>query len=276
MPIGLFDSGFGGLSVFKAVTAVLPEHDFVYLGDSARAPYGNHSRDVIYTYVEQAVRYLFEQENCPLVILACNTASAAALRKLQQEWLPAHFPDRRVLGVIRPIAEAVGKAGRGKKIGVIGTRATIASKSYTREIEAQLADNADVLEQACPLLVPLIEEGFHKRPEMKRILKHYLRPLKQANVQVLINGCTHYQLLHETIAAIMGKRVTIIDTAEVVANALKDYLARHPETDGKIAKSASRRFLTTDTNNRFNDLASQFYGQPVKAQRVDIVSRRSA
>lgn len=271
MNIGVFDSGFGGLSVFKAIAATLPQYDFVYLGDSARAPYGNHSQEVIYSYVEQAVRHLFDQQNCQLVILACNTASAAALRRLQQEWLPKHYPDRRILGVIRPIAEAVGKLGRGKKIGVIGTRATITSGSYTREIEEQLARQADVLEQACPLLVPMIEEGFHKRPEMKKILRYYLRPIKQAGVQVLINGCTHYQLLHNAIQAIMGKRVVILDTAQVVADALKDYLQRHPEMDAKLSKGSGRLFLTTDKNNRFNDLASQFYGQPVKAQRVDIV-----
>lgn len=272
MNIGVFDSGFGGLSVFKAIVATMPGYDFVYLGDSARAPYGNHSQDVIYAYVEQAVQYLFEKQDCQLVILACNTASAAALRKLQQEWLPKFYPDRRVLGVIRPIAEAVGKLGRGKKIGVIGTRATILSGSYAREIEQQLEKNADVLEQACPLLVPLIEEGFHKRPEMKKILRHYLRPVKQAGVQVLINGCTHYQLLHDAIQAVMGKRVTIIDTAQVVADSLVEYLKRHPEMDAKLRQSSARLFLTTDKNNRFNDLASQFYGRPVKAERVDIVA----
>ena len=270
MNIGVFDSGFGGLSVFKAMVATLPGYDYVYLGDSARAPYGNHSQEVIYDYVQEAVTYLFEKQDCQLVILACNTASAAALRRLQQEWLPKAYPNRRVLGVIRPIAEAVGKIGKGQKIGVIGTRATILSGAYTREIEEQLEENAEILEQACPLLVPMIEEGFHKRPEMKRILRYYLRPLKQAKVDVLINGCTHYQLLEQAITSIMGKRVTVLDSAQIVADSLADYLKRHPEMDAKLGKSSARSFLTTDKNNRFNDLASQFYGQPVKAERVQL------
>ncbi|MBI4122324.1 MAG: glutamate racemase [Parcubacteria group bacterium] len=268
MKIGVFDSGLGGLSIFKAIKAELPEYDYLYLGDSARAPYGNHSHELIYQYTVQAVEFLFKHD-CALVILACNTASAQALRRLQQEWLPSHEPDRRVLGVIRPIAEAVAAVGVGKKIGVIGTRATITSGAYTKEIQAQpLSDKANVLEQACPLLVPLIEEGFHKRAETKSILRYYLRPLKQANVDVLVSGCTHYELLAKTIGAMMGKRVKLINSPQVVAASLADYFKRHPEMDKRLSRDGSVQFLTTDKDNRFDRLASMFYGPGVKAEVV--------
>lgn len=270
MKIGIFDSGFGGLSVFKAIHATLPKYDYLYLGDSARAPYGNHSHEIIYGYVQEAVEYLFAQD-CQLVILACNTASAQALRKLQQEWLPSsEYKDRRVLGVIRPIAEAVAQKGKKKKIGVIGTRATVEAGVYTKEIEQQLQGHASVLEQACPLLVPMIEEGFSHRPEMKRVLKHYLRPLKQQQVDVLINGCTHYQLLHDVIQNIMGKRVQVLDTADIVAASLRDYLTRHPEQEELLAKNAAITFCTTDDPKRFDGLASKFFGKPVKAEKVEL------
>jgi glutamate racemase len=270
MKIGVFDSGFGGLSVFKAIEQILPEYDYVYLGDSARAPYGNHSHEIIFDYVLEAVQYLFEKQDCALIILACNTASAQALRRLQQEWLPENYPDRRVLGVIRPVAEEIAKFQPQAKIGVIGTRATIKAGVFTKEIEQQLADKADILEQACPLLVPLIEEGFDKRPEMKRILRYYLRPLKQQGVEVLINGCTHYQLVDELITAVMGKRVRIIDSPKIVADSLKDYLSRHQEIDEKLSKGQTKEFFTTDQDGRFDNLASRFYGQPVKAKQVEL------
>ncbi len=270
MKIGVFDSGFGGLSVFKAIHATLSEYDYLYLGDSARAPYGNHSHDVIYTYVQEAVEYLFQQD-CQLIILACNTASAQALRKLQQEWLPnSPYKDRRVLGVIRPIAEAVAKQAGKKKIGVIGTRATIEAGVYTKEIQSQLEQQADVLEQACPLLVPLIEEGFSSRPEMKKMLRYYLRPLKDKHVDVLINGCTHYQLLHDTIQRIMGKRVLVLDTASIVAESLQDYLSRHPELETHLTKNKSVAFYTTDDSRRFAKLAGKFFGKPVEAEKVSL------
>ena len=270
MKIGIFDSGFGGLSVFKAIRTKLPEYDYIYLGDSARAPYGNNSHEIIYSYVLQAVQYLFEQD-CQIVILACNTASAQALRRLQQEWLPgSDYSDRRVLGVIRPIAEAVAAVGKGKKIGVIGTRATIEAGVYSSEIEKLLSEKADVLEQSCPLLVPMIEEGFDKRPEIKKMLRYYLRPLKAAHVDVLINGCTHYELLHDMIKSVMGKRVTLLDSPMIVANSLKEYLSRHPEHESLLTKNGRLEFLTTDDPKRFNNLASRFFGAPVKAKKVEV------
>ena len=270
MKIGIFDSGFGGLSVFKAIESFLPEYDYVYLGDSARAPYGNHSHEVIYDYVVEAVDYLFSKEDCQLAILACNTASAQALRKLQQEWLPKHYPERRVLGVIRPVAEKIAEVAKGKRIGVIGTRATIIAGVFTKEIEKQLEQDADIFEQACPLLVPMIEEGFHKKSEMKRILKHYLRPLKQQQVRVLINGCTHYQLIDHQIQQIMGKRVQVIDSPQIVAESLRDYLHRHPELETTLDKNGHISVLTTDKTDRFDDMASEFFGKPVTAKQVTL------
>lgn len=270
MKIGIFDSGFGGLSVFKAIHDKLPDFDFVYLGDSARAPYGNHSHDIIYGYVEEAVKYLFEKQDCRLVILACNTASAQALRRLQQEWLPQNYPDRRVLGVIRPVAEAVKSLGANKKIGILGTRATIEAKVFTSEIENQKAEVADILEHACPLLVPMIEEGFHNRPEMKKILRYYLKPLKDSKVDIVINGCTHYSLLHDMIKGVMGKRVVILDSASIVADSLTEYLYRHSEIKSALTKSGRVDFYTTDDAQRFNNLASKFWGNPVKARQISL------
>lgn len=269
MKIGVFDSGFGGLAMLKAMTAALPEYDYVYLGDSARAPYGNHSHEIIYQYTCEAVQFLFSQ-GCELVILACNTASAQALRRLQQEWLPKVDAHKRVLGVVRPIAEEVARLGKGKTIGVIGTRATIAAKAYTKEIETLLAENATVVEQACPLLVPLIEEGFHKRAETKSILRFYLRPLKLAGVKLLISGCTHYELIRNAVVGVMGKRVMVIDSPAVVAASLSEYLKRHPEIEQKLSRKNSVLFLTTDKNNQFDRLATMFYGQTVQAERVHL------
>jgi len=270
MKIGFFDSGFGGLSIFKAVEQLLPEYDYVYLGDSARAPYGNHSHEVIYEYVIEAVEYLFSQQDCKLIILACNTASAQALRKLQQQWLPKHYPDRNVLGVIRPVAEEVAKYAGNKRIGIIGTRATISSKVFTKKLTNQLQKAPMVIEQACPLLVPMIEEGFHKRPEMKKVLKYYLRSLKQKKVDVLVNGCTHYQLVDKFIQQIMGKRVQIIDSPQIVADSLKDYLKRHEEVRSALTTNSTALILTTKHDARFDKMASQFLGKVVEAREIQL------
>lgn len=270
MKIGVFDSGFGGLSILKALTKHLPEYDFVYLGDSARAPYGNHSHDIIYDYTRQAVQYLFGQ-GCELVILACNTASAQALRRLQTEFLPTVGKEKRILGVIRPIAEEVARLGKGKTIGVIGTRATVGAQAYTKEIQHMLGEQTKVVEQACPLLVPLIEEGFHKRAETKMILRYYLRAMKAAQVGVLVNGCTHYELIRRAIVGVMGKRVQVIDSPEVVAASLAEYLQRHNDMAARLSRTGSVQFLTTDKNNQFDRLATLFYGQPVTAERVSFV-----
>ncbi|MBI4262309.1 glutamate racemase [Candidatus Uhrbacteria bacterium] len=278
--IGIFDSGFGGLTVFKHIAAKLPQYDYIYLGDNARAPYGNRSPETIYQFTVEAVDWLFKQ-GCELVVLACNTASAEALRKIQQEWLPQYkdpsphrrgegevLRHRRVLGVIRPIAEAAVAVTTGR-VGVVGTRATIASHAYERELK-KLNPDVTVFETACPLLVPLIEEGWAKKSETKRILRTYLHPLRLKQLDTLILGCTHYPILLNEFVAKMGKQCKVLDPGPIVAASLADYLSRHPEIENKLTKKGNTRFCTTDTSQRFNELGSQFFGKSIQAKRVQI------
>ncbi|MDO8593157.1 MAG: glutamate racemase [bacterium] len=256
--IGVFDSGLGGLTILKEFLRVLPEYDYLYLGDNARAPYGNKSDELIYEYSRQAVGRLFKQ-GCELVIIACHTASARALRRLQQEYLPANHPEKKVLGVAVPVVEQAKKISRYGRVGVIGTRATIESKIYEKEL-AKLGNSLEVYEQACPLLVPLIEEGRAGKPECNLILKKYLRPLKVKKIDTLILACTHYPFLLKDIKRIMGKNVKIINPATVVAEKLKDYLARHPEIGKKLGKNKQRVFYTTDSLEKFKSLGQKFLG----------------
>ncbi len=203
--IGVFDSGLGGLTVLRAFLKHLPQYDYLYLGDNARAPYGNKSIEVIYEYTRQAVQFLFDR-GCFLIILACNTASAKALRKIQQEWLTLHYADRRVLGVVIPLAEVGVQVSRYGRIGVIGTRATIETEVYQQELD-KLRGDLKVSGLACPLLVPLVEEGSAGKPETNRILKKYLRHLKDRKVDTLILGCTHYPFLQKDVERIIGEKL---------------------------------------------------------------------
>lgn len=255
--IGVFDSGLGGLTVLKKFLKFVPGYHYLYLGDTAHVPYGDKSPDTIYQYVIQAVDFLFK-ENCQLVVIACNTASAQALRKLQQEWLPIHYPNRRVLGVIRPLAEATAKQPGGKKIGIIGTKATINSQAYELEIK-HLNPTLKVIGQSAPLLVPLIEDGHANKPETTLILRDYLKPLKK--VDVLILACTHYPFLLNQIKKIMGPGVIIPDTGRLIATSLKDYLNRH-----RVLPSATTKveFYTTDNPEPFKKLAEKFLGSEIK------------
>jgi glutamate racemase len=259
--IGVFDSGYGGLTVLKAFLKELPEYDYLYLGDSARAPYGNKSLKVVCTYTRQAVDFLFAK-GAVLIILACNTASAKALRKIQQEWLPLHYPDRRVLGVVIPHAEAAVEASRWGRIGVIGTRATIESKVYEQEIH-KLQPDLKVYGRACPLLVPLVEEGWVGKPETRSILKKYVLPLKGASIDTLILGCTHYPFLKKDIVRIMGKNCRVLDSPSIVAEKLVDYLHRHPEIETRITRNRTRAFHTTDDPERFRSFGENFLGQRI-------------
>ncbi|MCU0678839.1 MAG: glutamate racemase [Planctomycetes bacterium] len=269
--IGVFDSGLGGLTVLRELLRELPQYDYAYLGDNARAPYGNKSQTVIYGYALEAVDFLFKQ-GCGLAIIACNTASAKALRRLQREWLPQAYPGRRVLGVVIPAAEIAAaelKTGKNKKpirLGVIGTRSTIESAVYETEIKKTLAaeptwpKQLEIYAQACPLLVPLVEEGWTGKPETKTILKKYLRPLKEKKISVLILGCTHYPFLAADIGRIMGKGVKIIDTPRAVAVKLKSYLRRHPEIESQLKKNGGIKYFTSDEPGRFKTLAQKFIG----------------
>jgi len=267
--IGVFDSGIGGLTVLRAFLRSLPECDYLYLGDNARAPYGNKSLDVIYDYTRQAVEFIFER-GCVMIILACNTASAKALRKIQQEWLPSRCPENRVLGVAIPSAEAGAQVTRHGRIGVIGTRATIESKIYEQEL-LKLRDDLNVYGLACPLLVPLVEEGWAGKPETNMILKKYLRHMKSKKVDTLILGCTHYPFLATDIERIMGKNCRIIRGPEVVAAKLKDYLCRHPEIDKRVSRQGRRLFFTTDDPGRFRLRGEEFLGGKIEGvEKVDL------
>lgn len=259
--IGVFDSGLGGLSVLKNFLSDVPGYSYIYLGDNARVPYGNKSPETIYQYTIQAVDFLFKQ-GCHLVIIACNTASAQALRRLQQEWLTKHYPDRRVLGVIKPLAEQAAFSNY-KNIGVIGTKATINSEAYPKEI-TELNPKVKVCGQAAPLLVPLIEDGRINKPETRLILKSYLTPLKRKKIDSLILACTHYPHLEKMIKQELGKKVAVFDTGKIIAASLKDYLKRHPELKIKKGKT-DYQFYTTDTPDTFKDLAQIFLAKKISS-----------
>ncbi len=264
MKIGIFDSGLGGLTVLAEIAKKLPDYDYLYLGDNARAPYGDRSDEIIYEFTRQGVEFLFER-GCALVILACNSASASALRRLQQEWLPARFPDRRVLGIIIPVVESLErlKTKKEKRVGLIGTRATVRSDAYNRECEKRLSEKIELLSEPCPLLVPLIEEGLADTPAGTMILKKYLRPLKLKQVNALVLACTHYPLIKKQIARIMGRNCRIIDPGPIVAASLHTYLGRHPEMETRLSRNVSITFFSSDFSERAHMLINRFWKQPI-------------
>ena len=259
--IGVFDSGLGGLSVFKHFLKTLPQYNYIYLGDNARVPYGGKSKDVIYEYTKEAIDWLFAQ-GTNLIIIACNTASAEALRRIQQEYLPKKYPGQKVLGVIRPLAEAAGQNKKLHKVGIIGTRATIDSNVYQTEIK-KLNKKIKVYQISAPLLVPLIEEGWTHKPETKNILKSYLQPLKVKNLDALILGCTHYPFLLTETKKIMGKHCLVPNTGDIIARSLKNYLTRHPELKLKPSARPIVKFYTTDDIKQFKKLGEKFLGRPI-------------
>ena len=262
--IGIFDSGIGGLTITKAILRRLPEYQLIYLGDTARTPYGNRSQEKIYQFTVQAVDYLFKQ-GCQLVIVACNTVSAEALRKLQQEWLPGHYPDRRVLGVIRPVVDA----SRYGRLGVLGTRATVNSGAYVRELQ-NLKPDIKIFQEPAPLLVPLVEEGWNNRPETVKIMRTYLRKLKSKKIDTLILGCTHYPILNKKFQSIAGSNIKVLDVATIIADKLVDYLQRHSELENKLTKGTDHRFLVTDLTSTFETNATKWLGQHIKLEKIDL------
>ena len=268
--IGVFDSGYGGLTVLKEFFRELPEYDYVYLGDNARAPYGNRSHEAVKSFTEEAVQYLFK-EGCELIIVACNTASSQVLRELQEEYLRApKVKDRKILGVIRPMVEEAVRLNKTGRVGVVGTRGTISAKSYDAELKA-LKPDIQVYSQDCPLLVPLVEEGWSHKPEGRMILRKYLQRMKTYNVDTLILGCTHYPFLLREFRQIMGKRVQVPHPGEIIASSLKAYLKNHPEIEALLTKNGTRRFLTTDSPERFQEIGGRFMGAPLQAvEKVDI------
>lgn len=268
-PIGFFDSGYGGLTVLKEVQKLMPEYDYLYLGDNARAPYGTRTTEVVYEYTWQAVKTLFEQ-GCDLVVLACNTASAKALRRIQQEKLN-EFPGRRVLGVIRPSAEVVGAFSETNSIVVLGTEGTIASNTYVEEFNV-LSPHTKVGQYACPLWVPLIENKEYNTKEGKAFIKNDINKILKAfpNADVILLGCTHYPILQSFIEENMPRDVRVISQGEIVATSLKSYLLRHDWLDQKITKNSLSRYLTTEEPKVFEGLAATILGINVNVEDIKI------
>ncbi len=277
--IGIFDSGFGGLTILDGIRQRMPEYDYIYLGDNARAPYGTRSFDVVYEFTLQAVKKLFEMD-CPLVILGCNTASAKALRSIQQKYLPQYAPDRRVLGVIRPTAEVVGELSHTKHIGVLATEGTIKSESYKLEIE-KLHPDCTIVGQACPMWVPLVENNEFDKPGADYFVKDSLTKLMSQDplIDTIILGCTHYPLLLPKIkqqlaqlSALNPQLSTpqIIPQGQYIASSLEDYLRRHPEMDERLTRGGTCQYLTTESATKFRECASLFLNEEVEAQHITL------
>ncbi len=260
--IAVFDSGYGGLTVLKPIIEKLPQYDYLYLGDNARAPYGNHSKENILNFSRQAVDYLFDQ-GAKLILFACNTASARALRPIQQSYLKGDKEtERKILGVLIPVAEQAVEISKNNRIGVVGTKATMNSQAYNQELK-KIDQKVKVYSKACPLLVPFIEEDWHKKPEAKSILKKYLLPLKSSNIDTLILGCTHYPLMINDFKKVMGKNVKVLDSGTIVAEKLQDYLNRHPEIEQKLSRGKKRSFLTTDDPQIFKKFVEKHFGMKI-------------
>ena len=267
-PIGVFDSGYGGLTVLSEVVKQLPNYDYLYLGDNARAPYGIRSFNTVYEYTLQSVRWLFEQR-CPLVILACNTASAKALRTIQQNDLAKIDGSKRVLGVIRPTVEILGNFTKTRKVGILGTRGTIQSGSYVIELEKFFPDLA-VYQQACPMWVPLIENNEIENVGADFFVKKYLGQLldQSAEIDTILLACTHYPLLEEKIKKVLPDGIGIISQSKIVADSLADYLQRHPEIEPRCSKSGTIRFFTTDAADDFDRQSQIFFNRKISSSHL--------
>lgn len=267
-PIGVFDSGYGGLTILNEFLKEFPEYDFIYLGDNARTPYGTRSFEMVYQYTRQSVMRLFEM-GCPLVILACNTASAKALRTIQQNDLPGFDSTRRVLGVVRPSVEKIGSVSRNGHVGVLGTTGTVQSMSYPLEIQ-KLFPGTVVTQQACPMWVPLVENDERNTPGADYFVKRDLARLFEQDNQIdtLILGCTHYPLLLPVIERFLPPGVSVMSQGQIVAQSLKDYLIRHPQMDAKCTKNGTCRFFTTEDPAKFNEASAVFLEKPVDSMRI--------
>ena len=266
-PIGVFDSGYGGLTILRDLRRLLPDYDYLYLGDNARAPYGSRSFDVVYDYTLQAVKELFSC-GCPLVILACNTASAKALRSIQQRDLPGIDPSRRVLGVIRPTVEILGEVSSSGHVGVLATPGTVASHSYRMET-LKLFPGMTVTEQECPLLAAIVENSEADGPGADYFVKKYIDLLleRDPEVDTIVLGCTHYPLLIDKIRQYAPEGVKILEQGALVAESLKDYLRRHPEMECRLSRNGGVEFLTSENPDKFDSLAGLFTNHPVRSRR---------
>jgi glutamate racemase len=268
-PIGVFDSGYGGLTVLKSIRNYFPENDLVYLGDNARAPYGTRSFDVVYKYTLEAVKYLFSL-NCPLVILACNTASSKALRSIQQNDLPKLFPEKKVLGVLRPTTEEIGHYTNTGNVGVLATSGTIDSNSYKIEIN-KFFPEIKVTQQSCPMWVPLVENNSFLEKGGQYFIEKYIDDIfsKSPNIDTLILACTHYPLLKESIIKYVPKGVNVVEQGNLVSQKLKDYLNRHQLINDKLSKNSSLEILTSENNEKFDRHLNLFYGENLNSKTVN-------
>ena len=269
-PIGVFDSGYGGLTILKEMVKLLPEYDYIYLGDNARSPYGNRSFETVTNYTQQSVQALFGM-GCNLIVLACNTASAKALRYIQQNYLPVVEPDKRVLGVIRPTAEIVGNYTKTGHIGILGTAGTVSSGSYPIEISKFFPDT-EVFQQACPIWVPLVENNEYENEGSNYFIKKYLDELieQSSKIDTIVLGCTHYPLLMQRIKQFLPEGITVLSQSKIVAQSLQDYLSRHPEMDQLCQKGSKRIFYTSDDTSTFDNMARIFFDQQVESRHVEI------
>lgn len=270
-PIGVFDSGYGGLTIYDEIQKLLPQYDYIYLGDNARTPYGTRSFDVVYEFTRQAVRYLFQQ-GCQLVILACNTASAKALRTIQQVDIPLLDPNRRVLGIIRPTVECIGDITKSRHVGVLATEGTIKSHSYPLEIR-KLFPDIEVTGEACPMWVPLVETNEYASEGADYFVKRHVERLleRDAEIDSIILGCTHYPILLEKIRKYTPEHVNLITQGAAVACSLKKYLENHPNMEALCTKGGKTRFCTTEADGKFGDQASLFLNQQIEVETVTLV-----
>lgn len=269
-PIGIFDSGYGGLTILSKIREALPQYDYIYLGDNARTPYGTRSFEVVYEFTLQAVSKLFEM-GCHLVILACNTASAKALRSIQVNDLPQLDPQRRVLGVIRPTAECIGHITQSRHVGILATGGTIKSESYPMEIH-KLFPDIEVTGESCPMWVPLVENNEAESEGADYFIRKYIDSLlrKDQLIDTIILGCTHYPLLLPKIKQVVPENIRMVAQGEYVAESLKDYLQRHPEMDKKCTKGGNCSFCTTEAEDKFIESASTFLNQDITVQRISL------
>lgn len=269
-PIGIFDSGYGGLTILNAIRNRLPQYDYLYLGDNARAPYGPRSFNIVYRFTLEAVKYLFEQ-GCNLVILACNTASAKALRTIQQNDLPNIDPSKRVLGVIRPTVEKIGEISKTGNIGILGTAGTVQSQSYDIEIE-KLHPSFKVFSQSCPLWVPLVENLEAHNEGADYFVEKYINQLlsQSSDIDSIILGCTHYPILIDKIKKFTPQHINIVEQGGIVADSLADYLSRHPEMDIRCSKNGECTYLTTEDEDKFNNMASVFLNEQINSKHINL------
>lgn len=271
MKIGIFDSGVGGLIIAKSIRKLMPEYDYVYLGDTKRVPYGNRSHEAVFEFTKQGVDYLFRKENCEIIIIACNTASARSLRKIQQEYLPKNFPDRKVIGVLIPTAEECVKYNR---VGIIGTQGTVASNTFPDEIfklnhaKGRASKNTKVFQNPAPMLVTLAEEGEKK--SATQFIKKYLEPFKTKNIEALALGCTHYPFFKKEIKGILPNNIKVISQDEIIPKKLKDYFSRHPEITKKLSKNKTTKILLTDLTKNIEKLSQKWFGKDAKPKLIKL------